>query len=289
MNPEVSVSLHRYSTLHVGGAATYLLRISTIDALREALDWAEQKSIPWFILGGGSNFFCRDEGFSGLVIKMENRALEFMGNVMTAEAGVVTRLAVVRALDRGLRGMEHLAGIPGTIGGAVRGNAGAFGQETKDRILRARLLVRTTTGWEEKELLRDDLFFAYRDSAIKRAPKKNVIWSASFALVPGDTKEGERLIAQDLADRKALQPYEHPSVGSIFLNPSSSPPVGKLLEDAGLKGVRVGAAEVSTKHANFIVNRGDATARDVQTLIQRMKRRVFDSYGVKLEEEIVLL
>ena len=173
----VTISEHaklaRYSTLHVGGKARYFASASSLSDLREALSWAEEKTVPWFILGGGANFFCREEGFLGLVIKLENRGLEFSDlhegrGEMTADAAVITRSAVLQAVERGLRGMERIGGIPGTIGGAVRGNAGAFGMETKDRLARVHVLERTARGWEENTIPKGQLFFAYRDSTFKR-------------------------------------------------------------------------------------------------------------------------
>lgn len=289
MVPEKRVPLDRYSTLHVGGEARYHTRVATLAALREALSWAEEKGLPWFVLGGGANFFCRDEGFPGLVIKMENRNLDITGREVTAEAGVVTRVMVHKAVAAGLRDIEHLAGIPGTVGGAVRGNAGAFGTETKDTIARVRVLERTARDWEDQVLARDQLQFAYRDSTFKRLSWRYVIWSATFSLPTGDRQEGERRVAEDLAARKAKQPYEFPSVGSIFKNPSRDQSAGRLIEQAGLKGFRVGGAEVSTKHANFIVNRGGASAVDVYTLLRHVQRRVRDTSGIDLETEIVIL
>ncbi|MDP3685902.1 MAG: UDP-N-acetylmuramate--L-alanine ligase [bacterium] len=303
---EERVSLARYSGLHVEGQARYFIRVADLETLRVALAWADDRGLPWFILGGGTNFFCREEGYQGLIIKMENRSLTFeqaAGNPtplklrgaggeqeeMTADAGVITRLAVTNAVRRGLRGMERLAGIPGTIGGAVRGNAGAFGMETKDRLARVRVLRRAQDGWREDILPKESLDFAYRTSPFKREPKNFVIWSATFALPSGDPAEGERLVQEDLAARRAKQPYEFPSVGSVFKNPSPDRSAGSLIEAAGLKSHRIGGAEISTKHANFIVNRGGATATDVLALIAEIKRRVFDASGIALEEEIVIL
>lgn len=294
-HPEEQVSLARYSTLHVGGDARYFTRVSTLPELQEALTWATERGAPWFILGGGSNFFCRQEGFPGLVIKMENRATEIVpGSTthtgeLTADAGAITRLAVGLAVRQGLRGMERLAGIPGTIGGAVRGNAGAFGTETGDRLARVHVLRRSPSGWEEDILPREQLTFAYRDSTFKRDPGSAVVWRATFSLERGDVAEGERLVAEDLAARRAKQPYEFPSVGSVFKNPSTDRPSGALVEAAGLKGHRIGGAEVSMKHANFIVNRGGATAADVVALIAEIQRRVFETSGVSLVPEIFIL
>lgn len=289
MDIQQNVSLARYSTLHVGGQARAFTRVTTLDELKAALTWAEEHGLPWFVLGGGANFFCRDEGFPGLVIKMENRHLDITGREVTAEAGVVTRVMVLKAVAAGLRDIEHLAGIPGTVGGAVRGNAGAFGTETKDTIARVRLLWRSARGWEERVLPRPLLQFAYRDSTFKRGAGTYVIWSATFSLPTGDREEGERRVAEDLAARKAKQPYEFPSVGSIFLNPSADQSAGLLIEQAGLKGFRVGGAEVSTKHANFIVNRGGASAEDVLTLLRHVQRQVRNTSGIDLETEIVIL
>lgn len=296
MTVEEHVPLARFSTLHVGGAARFFVRVSTVPDLQGALVLAEEKGVPWFPLGGGANFFCRDEGFPGLVIKMENRGIAIPNGErrrekgeITAEAGALTRMLVLKAVDQGLRGIEHLAGVPGTVGGAVRGNAGAFGMETKDRLVRVRVVKRTARGWEDNILPREQLFFAYRDTTFKRERDTFVVWSATFALASGDKAEGERLVAEDLALRNAKQPYDFPSVGSIFKNPSPDRPAGQLIEATGLKGNRVGGAEVSTKHANFIVNRGGATATDVRSLIQQIKDRVFDAHGVRLEEEIVIL
>lgn len=288
-NLQEYVPLDRYSTLHVGGPARYFVPVSTLRGIGDALAWAGEKNLPHFILGGGANFFCRDEGFPGLVIKMENRALAFDRQQMTAEAGVVTRMAVLKAVERGLRGMERLAGIPGTIGGAVRGNAGAFGMETKDRLARVSALRKTAAGWKEETLPKEELFFAYRDSTFKRAPSSFVVWSATFDLEAGDRATGERLVAEDFAERKAKQPYEFPSVGSVFKNPPGQQSAGALVESLGMKGLRVGDAEISVKHANFIVNRGHATAADALALMTEVKKRVFDTHGIRLEEEIVVL
>lgn len=289
MTIEERVSLARYSSLHVGGEARYYARVAVLDDLRAALSWAGEKGVPWFILGGGTNFFCRDSGFSGLVVKMENRGVVFSENEMTADAGVITRVAILQVVQRGLRGAEHLGGIPGTVGGAVRGNAGAFGTETKDRLARVHVLRMGKGGWEEDVLPRVQLTFAYRDSTFKREPATYVVWQATFAFERGDAKEGKRLVDEDLAARKRKQPYEFPSVGSVFKNPAPEQPAGKLIEQAGLKGLRIGGAEVSSKHANFIVNRGGATAADVVRLITAIKQRVFDTSGIRLEEEIVIL
>lgn len=296
MRPDEHVPLAPFSTLHVGGEARYFLRVGSLERLLSALRWAEDHQMPWRLLGGGANMFCRPEGFPGLVLKMEARGLaikaprsERSWGELTAEAGVLIRLAASEAVRRGFRGLEHLAGIPGTIGGAVRGNAGSFGTETADHLVRARVVRKTVSGWEEEVLPKSQLQFSYRDSLIKREPQGFVVWNATFALPPGDIAAGDQLIREDLMVRREKQPYEFPSVGSVFKNPSPEQPAGALIERAGLKGLRHGGAEVSLKHANFIVNRGEASAADVLLLIEDVKARVFENSGVRLEEEIVIL
>jgi UDP-N-acetylmuramate dehydrogenase len=283
-----NVPLAPFSTLHVGGRARYFVAAPSCTSLCEALSWAEDHALPFFILGGGSNTLFRDEGFPGIVIKMEQRGITVSGTELRAHAGVVTRLAVTTSVHRGLTGLERLAGIPGTIGGAVRGNAGSFGSETKDLLTRVEVLHRTPRGWEEEVLPRESLTFGYRDSLFKRDPSY-VICRAAFALTEGDDSQGERLVLEDLARRRQKQPYEFPSVGSVFKNPRSDLPAGKLIEASGCKGLRVGGAVVSTKHANFIVNVGRAGAADVLQLIAEVQKRVHDHAGVMLEEEIVII
>jgi len=283
-----NVPLAPLSTLHVGGPARYLVAASSVGDLCDALSWAEDRSLLFLILGGGSNMLIRDEGYPGLIVKMEQRTIEVAERELLAGAGAATRLAVITAVRHGLRGLEHLAGIPGTIGGAVRGNAGSFGSETKDYLTRVEVLHLTPHGWEEEVLPKEVLAFGYRDSLFKHDPAY-VVCRAVFALATGGVAEGERLVQEDLAARKQTQPYEFPSVGSVFKNLRPDLPAAKLIEAAGGKGLARGGAEVSTKHANFIVNRGGATAAEVLALIADIKQRVFDVAGITLEEEIVII
>jgi UDP-N-acetylmuramate dehydrogenase len=289
MNIQENVPLSKFTSIHVGGPARFFVPVKTMEELRKALSFADDRSLPRFVLGGGSNLLVSDTGFPGVVVKMENRGTSVSESELCAGAGAITRLAVLTGIRGGLTGVEHLAGIPGTVGGAVRGNAGSFGTETKDRLVRVEVLHRTAKGWEAETLPREAIVFSYRTSTFKLDPSY-VVCAAVFALDHGDVKSAEKLVAEDLEMRHTRQPYEFPSMGSVFKNPKPGEVhSGSLIEKAGLKGLRVGGAQISEKHGNFIVNRGRATAADILALITEVKKRVRDMSGIALEEEIVLL
>lgn len=290
MKNEQNVSLARYTSLHVGGPAHEFIRVTTDDELIEALDYATNKQLPFFTLGSGSNTLFSDSGFAGVVIHMEDRRLAINGPTVTAASGVFMRQLVNVALGAGLRGLESLAGIPGTVGGSVRGNAGTWNTEIKDVLTGVEVLKPHKATWRLKAMPVLDCEFGYRDSIFKRQPTW-VIVRAHFQLTPGDPKEGERLVQEDMRKRRARQPYDAPSAGSIFKNPDKSQQLfaGSLIEQAGLKGMRIGGAEISAKHANFIVNRQSATAADVRALIQKAQQEVRQTAHVNLEPEIVIV
>jgi len=289
INIEENVILAKYCTWHVGGPARYFARVDTIEKLQTALALAKEKQQPYFILGSGSNVLFPDAGYPGLIIKIEGQKITIDENKLIVEAGAIARLAVLKAAEMNLGGMEHLAGIPGTIGGLVRGNAGAFGTETKDLLSEVKVLHATPEGWREETLSKADISFAYRDSLFKRETGKYIIWEATFLLQSRPKKEILRLVDEDLAARKDKQPYMFPSAGSVFKNPSKEISAGKIIEECGCKGLKIGGAEVSTQHANFILNKGDATAVDILALINEIKKRVFDQKGVKLVEEVIII
>lgn len=285
---EERVPLAPYTTMHVGGPARYVVSIQTFQQLLDALSFASDKDIPIFCLGGGSNILIPDEGFPGCVLKMEARGITISGREVTAEAGAITRLVAMKAVEHGLLGLESIAGIPGTIGGAVCGNAGSFGAETKDHVARVTVLRKTTRKWEQETLPKESIQFSYRSSMFKK-DRSYVIWDASFMLQQGDPEQGMQDIAKDMKLRKQKQPYDFPSMGSVFRNPSPNVFAGKLIDEAGLKGYTIGGAMVSEKHANFIVNRGNATATDIMRLIQYVEKQVEEHSGIRLEREAVLM
>lgn len=286
---EENVNLAKYCTWHVGGSAKYFFRASSIDALKEALMWAQQNNIRHFVLGGGSNVLFSDAGYDGLIIKIEGNKIRVESSELFAEAGAVARLAVLTAAEKNLGGMEHLAGIPGTIGGLVRGNAGAFGTETKDFLSRVKVLHLKDSEWQEEVFERENINFEYRNSLFKKKTGEYIIWEAVFSLKEVSKDEVLRLVNEDMAWRKDKQPYNFPSAGSVFKNPSKEVSAGKLIEECGCKGMAIGGAEVSTQHANFILNKGKATSSDILNLIIAIKKRVFELRGIELVEEIVIV
>jgi len=289
MQIEENVILSKYCTWHVGGPARYFVKVSKIEDLQEALLWASNNKMEFFILGGGSNTLFSDTGFSGLVIKIDCRKIDIEENELRAEAGAIMKVAVLHAAEEGLGGIEHLAGIPGTVGGMVRGNAGALGTEIKDRLLRVKVLHKNESGWQIETIDRKDIFFAYRESTFKREKGSYIIWEAFFKLDKSNKEEIIKLVNDDLRIRKERQPYDFPSAGSVFKNPSAERSAGMLIEESGCKGMNVGGAFVSEKHANFIVNKGGATSSDILGLIKDIKKRVLEKTGVTLEEEVVIV
>lgn len=289
MQIEENILLSKYCTWHVGGPARYFVKVKEIEELREALSFASDNNLKVFILGVGSNTLFDDAGFSGLVIKMDCRKIVIEGNELRAEAGAIMRVAVLQAAEEGLGGIEHLAGIPGTVGGLVRGNAGALGMETKNRLLRVKVLHKINHDWQAEVVEKKDIFFDYRNSMFKQEKGSYVIWEASFGLEKKDKTEIIKLVNEDLETRKELQPYNFPSAGSVFKNPSIELSAGSVIEKSDCKGMNVGGAFVSEKHANFIVNKGGATSADIKSLIEGVKKVVLEKTGVKLEEEIVIV
>lgn len=289
INIEESAVLSKYCTWHVGGPARFLTRATSLDELRESLVWAQERKISYFILGGGSNILFPDVGYDGLIIKIEGRNISLNRRELIVEAGAIARLAVLKAAEKNLGGIEHLAGIPGTIGGLVRGNAGAFGTETKDFLKWVKVLHKADGEWNEEVLSKRDIDFSYRDSLFKRETDNYIIWEAVFELVKKNKTEILALVDADLVARKDKQPYTFPSAGSVFKNPSLEVSAGRIIEECGCKGLKIGGAEVSTQHANFILNKGGATSADIFALITEIKKQVFEQKGVKLVEEVIIV
>lgn len=290
MHLEENVPLSKYTSLHVGGPARYFIRAKNDRDVRDGVLFAHQHGVPFMPLGQGSNTIFPDSGYDGVIIHMEDRTLHQAANRVTAGSGVFMRQLVNFCLRHGLRGLEELAGIPGTVGGAVRGNAGTWSTETKDYLMEIAVVRAEADTASLVSLKPPACEFAYRTSIFKRRPDWIVV-RATFALRPGDPGEGQALVELDYQQRHAKQPYDAPSAGSIFTNPDTKRGIfsGQLIESCGLKGWRVGGAEISHKHANFIVNRGQASASDVLTLIRRVQAEVFKQRGVKLEPEVHLV
>ncbi len=284
--------LNNYCTYGIGGPARVLFSAKDTDEIITGLETAREKNFPFFVLGGGSNVLFSDRGFGGLVLKMENNFIEIAKeneSQVLLSVGAGTPLAALAkfARENFLAGMEWAAGIPGTVGGAIRGNAGAFHQDISESVRQVNALEILPQKITKRIFDKSDCGFSYRESVFKR-DKGLVVVSAQIELAKGKKEEIERLTNEYLAKKATGQPLEYPSAGSVFANPPGFF-AGKIIEDCGLKGKIIGGAQISEKHANFIVNRGGAAAADVLELIAHAKILAKEKFGAELKEEIEIV
>jgi UDP-N-acetylmuramate dehydrogenase len=298
-----NVSLAPYTSIKVGGTAQYFVTVSSTEQMIKIARWARAVAIPYYILGGGSNILVADAGIRGLVIYNRCRLVRIDEApccvfpqddrpFLFAESGAAMAGAARTSIAAGLSGLEWAVSVPGTVGGAVVGNAGAHGAEIKDSLWNAMIL---NAGDTVEELSGEQLAFAYRSSALKRqlAVKAGfgpIVLNANFRLDFGDVETTKAAADQYLQHRRRTQPVE-PSVGSTFRNPPGDF-AGRLIEAAGLKGLRVGGIQVSEVHANFLVNRGGVgavRAADALALVQTIQQAVYARFGVQLELEVQLV
>ena len=291
-----NISLKDFTTYRIGGNAKYFFVAKTEEDLINTIKKARQDNLSFFLLGGGSNILFNDDGFDGLVIKLELNNIEEKDNIIYAGAGALLKETINLALEQELTGFEWATGIYGTVGGAVRGNAGAFGKFTSDITDKVKVLKIDSLETEEMDCYDS----GYRDSCFKR-DKNLIILSASFKLKEGNKEHIQQEMDEILKYRDERHPLEYPSAGSVFKNVLYEDleieefkdlgfvPAGYLIEQAGLKGKKIGGAQISEKHANFIVNIDNAKAQDVKDLIDLIKKTVLEKYNVKMEEEIIIL
>ncbi len=277
------VRLAKFSTYQVGGEADFFVEVDSADEVAEAMAWAEERSLPVFVLGGGSNLLFDSAGFRGLVIAMKSGLIEVRGEHIWAEAGVKMAQVVKAAEEAGLAGLEPWCGLPGTVGGAVRGNAGCFGLETSHVLANTRVFF---PGEGVQVLGAEDLHYGYRSSLLKE--RFGVVLDAEFALRT-DRAEDVKMRGRDIARLRIQKQPPGLSTGSFFKNPSADQPAGWLIEQCGLKGLQVGGAKISEHHANFLMNAGGATSEDFLELSAQIEAAVFEKFGVKLEREIVFV
>ncbi len=279
--------LASHTTLRVGGPAERLVVVHSAEALQCAVSQAWESGVPCHILGCGSNVLVSDRGIRGLVVLNRARATSFGNGHVMAESGALLSTVARQCVARGLAGLEWAVGIPGTVGGAVVGNAGAWGADTASVLVRARVLE---PGGAVADWLPEQLEFGYRTSTLKRRDsevgRRAVILAAEFSLRPEKRTALQARIAELTAKRTTSQPCG-PSCGSTFRNPAGDY-AGRLIEAAGLKGQRIGDAQISSQHANFVINRGGATATDVKALIDLTTRVVRERFGRELELEVEL-
>ncbi len=283
--------LYKHCSFRTGGNADLYICAETTEALAAAIKTVKEADLPYYILGRGTNVLIGDKGFRGCVITMSANAagkselsrIEVEGNTITAGAGVSMAALAAAACEHGLAGLECAAGIPGSVGGGLVMNAGAYGGELKDVVTSVRVL-------EEDGQVRnydaESMEFGYRTSILKK--NKGVAVEACFALSPDATEEIRKRMSELAAKRSEKQPLEYPSAGSTFKRPEGYF-AGKLIEDAGLRGFSVGGAQVSEKHCGFVINKKEATSADVRNLIEEVQKKVYESSGVRLEKEVIFL
>jgi UDP-N-acetylmuramate dehydrogenase len=278
--------LARHSWYGIGGPARFFLEVNDHHLLPGLLERVQREAVQLTVLGAGSNTLFADEGVSGLVIKISTNCLEVSELSVLVCAGNLMPWLASESAKRGLSGLEFGAGVPGTVGGSIFGNAGAFGSEVKDALVEVEGIDREGTS---RKLSHAECEFAYRDSAFKSGAYQGiVITRATFKTVPGDPAAIREQIKRVQKHRRDTQPIEKRSLGSTFKNPPGDS-AGRLIDAAGLKGKRIGAAQISEKHANFIVNLGGASAADVLALMAEMRARVRDRFGIELEPEVRLV
>jgi UDP-N-acetylmuramate dehydrogenase len=307
MNLQKNVLLKNYSNYKIGGTAKFFAEVGSSEELKEILSSTKGEKI--FVLGGGTKVLIKDEGFDGLIILNKIEGIEKEGDGLKVGSGTLTKDILDYCIENSLSGLEWAGGLPGTIGGAVRGNAGSFKGEIKDNVIEVESLDLKTL--DEKIRNNAQCKFGYRDSIFKSGEGTyEFITHVTLGLIPGDKEEIKVKIQQKIDYRHNRQAMEYPSVGSIFKNipldslstdlqkqfsefvkvdPFPIIPVTKLLAACGLEGKRIGGAMISDKHPNFIVNVDNATEKDVKALIEIAKQAVKEKYNLNLEEEVVYL
>lgn len=277
--------MRKHITFRVGGNADYYVTPENEQQIVDVISYCRKLELPYYIIGNGSNLLVRDEGFSGVIIEIGSKynKIQVEENKITAKAGAILARVAAKALEKELTGMEFAHGIPGTLGGAITMNAGAYGGEMKDILESVKVLNAEGEIWLIKK---EDLDLSYRHSIVSE--KNYTVLEAVIALKKGKASEIKNKMDELSVKRKEKQPLEYPSAGSTFKRPEGYF-AGKLIEDAGLKGYRVGGAMVSEKHSGFVINYDNASCQDVIQVIKDVQKIVKEKYGVSLETEVKIL
>lgn len=277
--------MDKHTTFRIGGKAEAFVRAESIEELSDLRAFCSREEIPFLFIGKGSNILVSDKGISGVVATFGEKMCEIRvkDDMVIAEAGATLSAVAGFALQRGLTGMEFAAGIPGSVGGAIRMNAGAYGGDMSQVVGWVRVLE---PDGNIKTILGAHMEFGYRTSILKELPY--IVLACGIQLMPGDETQIRQTMLELAAKRREKQPLEYPSAGSTFKRPEGFF-AGKLIEDAGLRGKKIGGAMVSEKHCGFIINEGNATAKDVMELIEFVRKTVYERFGVLLEPEVIFV
>ncbi len=277
--------MREHTSMKVGGKADIYMEPDGIEELIDFIKCLRKKEIPYFIIGNGTNLLVSDDGIRGAVIKLGDKIakIEVKENKIIAECGALLTNISKIAAENSLTGMEFISGIPGSVGGAVFMNAGAFGTEMKDIVEKVEVL---NLDFKSEILDNKQMEFGYRKSIINKG--LHITTKVFFSIKKGNYNEIKRKMEELNEKRKEKQPLNYPSAGSIFKRPEGYF-AGKLIEDAGLKGMTIGDAQISDKHCGFIINKGNATAKDIYNLITVIQKTIYERYGVKLETEVKLM
>lgn len=274
--------MSKHTTFRIGGNADCYIQIDSIEMLKTTIELCNQCKVPFYVIGNGSNLLVGDKGYRGVIIDISNKMNHVTGEgeYIYAQGGALLSKIARKALEQGLAGMEFAAGIPGTLGGAMVMNAGAYGGEMKD--ITESVTIMDVNGTVQ-EILAEDLAFGYRTSLIKS--REYIVLGAKLKLEAGEKEEIQNRMNELKVQRVTKQPLEYPSAGSTFKRPEGYF-AAKLIDDTGLRGFQVGGAQVSEKHCGFVINAREATASDVIELMQQVSEKVKEKYGVTLEPEI---
>lgn len=283
-NMKVNEPLKKYTYTHLGGKADYLVMPTTYEEVQRIVQLVKKESLPFTLLGNGSNVIVKDGGIRGIVLLLKNlQSIQTDGSLIVAGSGASIIDVSQTALNQQLTGLEFACGIPGTVGGAVFMNAGAYGGEIKDVLQSIKVVDR-----DGEIIIRqaEDIHLGYRTSNIEA--NGDIVLEATFQLKQGDFDEIQAKMAELTLKRESKQPLEYPSCGSVFKRPPGYF-AGKLIQDSELQGVQIGGAEVSKKHAGFIVNKNNATASEYIALIEHVQQTVLENFAVQLEREVKII
>lgn len=279
MEIQSNICLSKYSTYRTGGPADFLGECKSKKELLSAIDYAKDRKLDFRVIGGGNNILFSDAGFRGLVIVNKIGGIEINGTRITVGSGYPISKLTLELSNKGLSGLEFMIGIPGTIGGAISGNAGAWGHEISEKLEKIAVIDKNNN---LKEIYSKDIIFSYRKSDL--AKKGYIVISATFKLEKREPNEIKKEMKDYLEKKRDSQPKGF-SCGSYFKNPKEKP-AGMIIEDLGFKGKRIGGAQVSEKHANFILNTGNAVSKDIYQLAQMIKKAAKEKLGIELKEEV---